>query len=125
MIYVKHLLDSVDQSDGQRMWVEPIGLTRDLREWCRVDHVLSHLGPPKSVWQILENHPDAYDFFRARYHEFLATSPYKPALQALAAAGLREDFTLVHQSDDPEHNSATALRDFITELEAYSKPEDR
>lgn len=125
MIYVKHLLDAVEPGDGQRMWVEPIGLTRDLREWCKVDHVLSHLGPPKGVWQILERHPDAYDFFRARYHEFLAQSQYKPALQALATAGLREHFTLVHQSDDPEHNSAAALRDFITELEAYSKPEDR
>lgn len=107
------------------MWVEPIGLTKDLREWCRIDHVLTHLGPPKAAWQVLENHPDAYDFFRARYHEFLGKSQYKPALQALATAGLREDFTLVHQSEDPEHNSATALRDFITELEAYSKPEDR
>ena len=83
MIYVKHLLDAVESSDGQRMWVEPIGLTRDLREWCRVDHVLCHLGPPKAVWQVLESHPDAYDFFRARYHEFLAKSQYKPALQKI------------------------------------------
>ena len=125
MIYVKHLLDAVDETDGQRMWVEPIGLTRDLREWCKVDHVLSHLGPPREVWHVLEKHPDAYDFFRARYHEFLAKSQYKPALQALANAGLRESFTLVHQSDDPEHNSATALRDFITELEAYSKSDEK
>ncbi len=125
MIYVKHLMDPCARSDGQRMWVEPIGLTRDLREWCSVDHVLSHLGPPRTVWQVLENHPDAYDFFRARYHEFLAKSQYKLALQALASAGLREDFTLLHQSDDPEHNSATALREFLNELEAYSKPEDR
>ncbi len=125
MIYVKHLLDAVEKSDGQRMWVEPIGLTKDLREWCKVDHVLSHLGPPREAWKVLEEHPDAYDFFRARYHEFLSRSQYRPALQALATAGLREDFTLVHQSDDPEHNSATALRDFISELEAYSKPEDR
>ena len=125
MIYVKHLLDAVDKSGGQRMWVEPIGLTRDLREWCRIDHVLTHLGPPKAVWQVLEQHPDAYDFFRARYHEFLSKSQYKPALQALAQAGMREDFTLVHQNDDPEHNSAAALRDYLNELEAYIRPDDR
>jgi uncharacterized protein YeaO (DUF488 family) len=125
MIYVKHLLDAAEKMDGQRMWVEPIGLTKDLREWCKVDHVLTHLGPPKEVWKVLEEHPDAYDYFRARYHESLSASQYKPALQALASAGLREDFTLLHQSDDPERNSATALRDFITELEAYSKPDDR
>ena len=125
MIIVKHLLDAVEVGDGQRMWVESIGLTKDLREWCKVDHVLTHLGPPKPVWQVLESHPDAYDFFRARYHEFLAKSQYKPALQALATAGLRENFTLLHQSDDAEHNSATALRDFLSELEAYSPKDER
>jgi len=125
MIIVKHLLDAVETGDGQRMWVESIGLTKDLREWCKVDHVLTHLGPPKPVWQVLESHPDAYDFFRARYHEFLAKSQYKPALQALATAGLRENFTLPHQSDDAEHNSATALRDFLSELEAYSPKDER
>ena len=125
MIIVKHLLDAVEPGDGQRMWVESIGLTKDLREWCKVDHVLMHLGPPKPVWQVLESHPDAYDFFRARYHDFLAKSQYKPALQALATAGLRENFTLLHQSDDAEHNSATALREFLSELEAYSPKDER
>ena len=125
MIIVKHLLDAVEVGDGQRMWVESIGLTKDLREWCKVDHVLTHLGPPKPVWQVLESHPDAYDFFRARYHEFLAKSQYKPALQALATAGLRENFTLLHQSDDAEHNSAIALREFLSELEAYSPKDER
>ena len=37
MIKVKHLLEAVEESDGQRLWVEPIGLTKDLREWCQVD----------------------------------------------------------------------------------------
>ena len=33
MIKVKHFLDAVEQDDGQRLWVEPIGLCNDLREW--------------------------------------------------------------------------------------------
>ena len=49
----------VEESDGQRLWVEPIGLTKDLREWCKVDHVLPHLGPPMNAWKVLEEHPDA------------------------------------------------------------------
>jgi len=32
MIKVKHVLEAVEQGDGQRIWVEPIGLTKDLRE---------------------------------------------------------------------------------------------
>ena len=123
MIKVKHLLEAVEESDGQRLWVEPIGLTKDLREWCHVDHVLPHLGPPMGAWKVLEEHPDAYDFFRAKYHEHLKKSQYRAALQSLALASRQETFTLVHQSDDAEHNSAMALYEFLSELESYIKPE--
>src|SRR4051794_31430892 len=90
MIKVKHFLQPVEDDDGQRIWVEPFGLTRDLREWCDVEHVLPHLGPPRALWDWFEEHPDGYDYFRARYHGFLAQSKYKPALRALAQAGVRE-----------------------------------
>jgi uncharacterized protein YeaO (DUF488 family) len=123
MIKVKHLLDAVENDDGQRLWVEPIGLTKDLREWCNVDHVLPHLGPPVRVWKTLEEHPDAYDFFRATYHDQLRKSPYRAALQSLALASRQETFTLLHQSDDAEHNSAMALYEYLSELEATIKPE--
>lgn len=33
------MLDRIEPDDGMRMWVEPIGLTKDLQQWCRVDHV--------------------------------------------------------------------------------------
>ena len=123
MIKVKHLLEAVEESDGQRLWVEPIGLTKDLRVWCQVDHVLPHLGPPVKAWKVLEDHPDAYDFFRAQYHEQLKKSPYRAALQSLAVASRAETFTLVHSSDDAEHNSAMALYEYLSDLEAYIKPE--
>ena len=120
MIKVKHMFDEVEESDGLRLWVEPIGLCKDLREWCRVDHVLPHLGPPMKAWKILEEHPDAYDFFRAEYHEQLKKSKHLEALKAMATASKRETFTLLHQSDDPEHNSAVALHEFLSELEVRS-----
>ena len=123
MIKVKHVMEAVEEDDGQRLWVEPIGLCKDLKEWCQVDHVLPHLGPPISAWKVLEEHPDAYDFFRAQYHEQLKKSKHKAALQALAVASRRETFTLLHSSNDEEHNSATALYEFLTELESFAKPE--
>ena len=123
MIKVKHVLDKVEGDDGQRIWVEPISLTHDLREWCKVDHVLCHLGPPKDVWEWFEEHPEGYEYFRARYHESLQRGPYRAALQQLACAGMRENFTLVFQGDDPAHNSATALYEFLSELEAYCPPD--
>ncbi len=123
MIKVKHLLDSVEPDDGQRIWVEPYNLTRDLREWCKVDRLLCHLGPTKALWEWFEEHPDGYDVFRARYHECLASGGHADELQRLACTGLRGTFTLLHQGEDPGHNSATALHEFLSELEAYCPPE--
>jgi uncharacterized protein YeaO (DUF488 family) len=119
MIKVKHFLDTVEDDDGLRMWVEPIGLVKELVELCQVNHVVPHLGPPKAVWEWFEEHPDGYETFRGQYHECLSNSRYRPALQRLACAAMKENFTLLHGGDDPEHNSASALREFITELEAY------
>ena len=123
MIRIKHLLEQVENDDRDRIWIEPIGVTRDLQEWCSVHHVLSHLGPPIKIWKWFEQHPEGYDEFRARYHEHLSRGPYKEALQALAAVALREDFTLIHQGDDPTRNTATALFEYLTELQAYVKRE--
>jgi uncharacterized protein YeaO (DUF488 family) len=123
MIKVKHVMEAVEEDDGQRLWVEPIGLCRDMREWCRVDHVLPHLGPPVKVWRLLEDHPDAYAYFRTTYHEQLKKSKHRSAQPALACASRHETFTLLHQSDDAEHNSASALHELLSELEAYCQPE--
>jgi uncharacterized protein YeaO (DUF488 family) len=123
MIKIKHLMDAAEPDDGDRLWIEPHGLTKDLCEWCRVNHLVPHLGPPVKLWEWFSDHPDGYDFFRARYHEALADGPYKPALQQLACIGARDNFTLLHTGDDPEHNTATALYEFLSELEAYCPPE--
>jgi len=123
VIKVKHLLDAVEADDGQRIWIEPIGLTLDLRDWCRIDHVLSHLGPPRETWNWFEDHPQGYEYFRAKYHEALSRSPYRTALVDLVAASRHANFTLVHQGEDAEHNTGVALHEFLSELEAYVPPE--
>ena len=124
MIKVKHFLDEVEADDGQRLWVEPIGVTRDLRELCKIDHVLTHLGPPVKLWKWYEDHPDAYDNFRGEYHEHLRQGPYNDALAQLAGIAHRETFTLLHQCDDAIHNSAMALYEYLSELQAYCPPEE-
>lgn len=124
MIKVKHLMDAAESDDGQRLWVEATGLAKDLREWCQVDHVLSHLGPSAQISDWFEQHPDGYDYFRAQYHEALAKSPYKVALHHLAKAAVTENFTLLHAGDDANHNSATALHEFLSELGAWSTQQE-
>ena len=49
MFRIKHLMDRVEPEDGERLWVESIGLTKDLVDWCKVSHVTSHLGPPRML----------------------------------------------------------------------------
>ena len=72
----------------------------------------------------LDEHPDGYEYFRGQYHECLSKGPYRTALQQLACAAMKENITLVHQGDDPQHNTATALHEFLSELEAYCPRDD-
>ena len=119
MFKVKHFMDAVELDDGTRIWIEPLGLTDDLREMCFVDHVLPHLGPPRELWEWFEEHQLGYQYFRGRYHEHLAASGLKPALQQLANTAVVENVTLLHQGCDPEWNTAMALYEFLSELSAY------
>lgn len=123
MIKAKHVLDRIESDDGPRLWIEPTGLTKDLQGWRCVDQVLPHLGPPRDLWEWFGAHPGEYEVFRGQYHEWLANSPYRPALQRLACECLAANFTLLHAGDDAAHNCATALHEFISELEAYCPPE--
>jgi len=124
MVRVKHFLDTQDHDDGKRLWVEPLGLTKDLQEMCHVDVVLNELGPPVKLAKWFERHPDDYDRFRAAYHGWLAHGPFRRALQGLARASAHESFTLLHQGDSPNENTASALAEFISELEAYNGQDD-
>lgn len=123
MIKIKNVFDAIEPDDGQRLWVEPIGLTADLSEWCKVDHQFVNLGPPVVLWRWFGDHPDGYDYFRGKYHEHLGRANRRAALMRLATAGLKENFTLLHQGDDPKQNTATALYEYLIELQAYCKPE--
>ena len=119
MIKIKHLMDAREDDDGDRLWVEPIGLTKDLIDWCAVDHLLPHLGPPRELWNWFDEHPDGYEYFRGRYHEHLTKGGLRKALWQLAKAGLNENFTLLHQGELADQNTATALYEYLSELSAH------
>lgn len=123
MIRIKHIMDAVEKDDGLRLWVEPVGLTEDLRVWCSVHQTLRPVAPASALWEWFQQHPDGYEYFRGRYHEDLSHTRFRAALRQLALAGMKENFTLLHQGDDPAQNTATALYEFLTELQAYCPPE--
>ena len=123
MIKIKHFMEAAEPDDGQRIWIEPIGLTKDMQQWCEVQHLLSNLGPPMMIWRWFQDHPEGYDYFRGKYHEYLSQNTRRQALAHLALVGAKADLTLLHQGDDPEHNSATALYEYLAELQAYPHQE--
>lgn len=124
MFKVKSLFDAIEADDGLRLWVEPVGLTLDLREWCAVHHAPPGLAPEAKLVQWFTRHPDGYDFFRGRYHEALRSGPLLATLVELAGMGQRENITLLHQGEDPNQNTAAALHEFLTELQIYVPPEE-
>jgi uncharacterized protein YeaO (DUF488 family) len=123
MFKVKHFMDAVEADDGMRLWVEPFGLTRDLRDMCWVAHVLPRFGPPRDLRLWFDAHPDGYQYFRSRYHEHLDRSDVKPLMEQLAAKAIVENVTLLHQGSDPEWNTGMALYEYLSELQAYCPPE--
>jgi uncharacterized protein YeaO (DUF488 family) len=119
MIKTKHFMDIPEKDDGPRFWVESCALTKDLCQWCRVDEVLSYLGPPAALAEWFAEHPDGYEHFRGLYHEALKNGPHGKALQSLANAALNDNFTLLHACDSERENTATALYEYLSELSAY------
>lgn len=124
MIKTKHFMEPVEPDDGPRVWVEPIGLTKDLQKWCSVDEVLPNFGPPRELWDWFAAHPDEYEYFRGRYHECLCRSRHRPALEQLACGAVQGTFTLLHAGEDASRNCATALMDFLIALEPHYSTSD-
>jgi uncharacterized protein YeaO (DUF488 family) len=123
MILIRHLMDGIEADGGDRLWVEPIGLTSDLQQWCSVDQLISDLAPDRALWDWFQEHPDGYEYFRGKYHESLDRGLTRHLALELARACTQRNFTLLHQSDDPEQNTATALYEFLVELQAYCPPD--
>jgi uncharacterized protein YeaO (DUF488 family) len=123
MIKVKHLMDATETDDGLRIYVEPTALTRDLIEWCAVDHAMLNLAPPTHLARWFDEHTDGYDYFRGKYHDHLAHSSHGQILRVMARTAMSENITLLHTGGDPNLNTAAALHEFLSELQAHTSPE--
>jgi uncharacterized protein YeaO (DUF488 family) len=121
MIKVKNLFDTAEKDDGARLWCESENLTKDLQEWCEVDHVLCNAAPSAKLLHWFEQHSDGYDYFRAKYHGQLSESKYLSSLEQLAHSAKNENFTLLHTGDNPSENAASALAEFLMELQGWAE----
>jgi uncharacterized protein YeaO (DUF488 family) len=119
MIRVKHLFDARESGDGLRLWVGPVGLTRDLAEWCHVVRWLREGSPSAALAEWFEEHPGGWEYFRARHHDELARGGAVDRLRALGQHALTENVTLLHAEDSPVENAAVSLHQYLAELQAY------
>lgn len=120
MISVKHFMERYAREDGPRLWVEPIGLTLDLVEWCRVDLLLREFAPPRILWEWFDERPGLgrYQVFRRGYRSCLLHSPHRDSLKALAGLAMDGNLTLLHQGSEILYNTGCALREVMEELTA-------
>lgn len=118
MIKIKHVMEPVGVDDGARLWVEPVGLTREFQEWCQVDALLTQLGPPPLLWNWHQQHadPKGHEIFSGAYRAYLAAIPHQSVLRELARVGSRSTFTLLYQGPDSEHNTAKVLQELLEQL---------
>jgi uncharacterized protein YeaO (DUF488 family) len=119
MIQIKSLFDAADASDGLRLWVGAVALTRDLTEWCRVDRWLKEGAPPVELARWFEEHPGGWEYFRAKHHEALDQGGSLDALRRLSRKGIDENITLLHAESNPSQNTAVSLYEYLVELQAY------
>lgn len=123
MLSVKHFTELGETADGPRVWVEPIGITRDLCEWCHIDVLATEFAPPAMLWEWLEERPGAarYLVFRRAYRDWLQMHCDADSLRTLAELAASRPITLLHQGGDPRFNTAGALRDLLEEMVACRK----
>jgi uncharacterized protein YeaO (DUF488 family) len=120
MICIKHLFDPVEAQDGERIWIEPGGLTHDLKDICQITHIMSTLGPSAELAAVFEQHPNCFDFFEDQYLEELRSSAYLTSMRGLAAASVHQTFTLIYLGDNSKENCAVVLHRFLSELLQHS-----
>jgi len=123
MIQIKNLFDAAEPDDGLRLWVGPVGLTRDLAAWCRVDRWLREGSPSPDLAAWFEEHPDGWEYFRARHHEALSRGGFKERLRELSRRALRENVTLLYGESNPTENAAVSLYEYLVALQPYAPEE--
>lgn len=112
MIAVKRIYEEPSQDDGLRVLVErlwPRGLSK---EKARVDLWLKELAPSASLRKWFGHDPQKWQEFQRRYFEELRAN--EEAVVRLKREGRRGRVTLVYAAKDEQHNSAVALKQFLS-----------
>jgi uncharacterized protein YeaO (DUF488 family) len=111
MIRVRRVYERADITDGTRILVDrawPRGIRRNT---TNVDIWLKNIGPTDELRKWFAHDPRKWVSFKSKYFKELAGS--KPVVDLLKIIRATDSVTLVYATQDEEHNSAVALREFL------------
>jgi uncharacterized protein YeaO (DUF488 family) len=112
MIKIKRVYDAVDQEDGIRFLVDRLWPRGIAKESLKADFWLKNVAPSTELRQWFAHDPAKWGEFRRKYFAELKASPrwWKPIIEAEREGAV----TLLYSANDPAHNNAVALREFLS-----------
>lgn len=117
MFRLKNAAEQPEAVDGTRILVEPIrSKTTNPSPTLSIDISLQALAPSPALRNKLNPNPDSltWDEFQHQYRVELARNTR--ATQTVLNAARRGTVTLVYTSEDPQHNSATVLKEYLERI---------
>ncbi|HAT55748.1 MAG TPA: DUF488 domain-containing protein [Lactobacillus sp.] len=115
-LQVKRIYADVDQTDGQRLFVDRLwarGISKERAALTRWDKAIA---PSSDLRKQFGHDPEKFPAFKAAYLSELNQNPHTAEFLAEVASGLQQgNVTLLFGAKDEMHNNAVVLRDFITD----------
>lgn len=116
MFRLKNAAEQPEAVDGTRILVEPIRSKTTHKadnSALNIDISLQALAPSPALRDKLKPNPDnlTWDEFQHQYRVELARNTR--ATQTVLNAARHGNVTLVYTSEDPQHNSATVLKEYL------------
>jgi len=111
MIAVRNIHDPVSDHDGFRVFIEPSWPDGVSIRDAVTDLWFRDLAPDPELYALFREHRVSWEDFLSRYHEELdGLGGFITDLMAYVTDG---GLTVLHGSQDPEYNIATALKSYL------------
>src|SRR5215475_11529420 len=113
MIQVKRTYDPPARGDGRRILVERLWPRGMKKEALEADAWMKEVAPSTELRKWFGHQIERWDEFRDRYRTELDAN--REAWTPILEDARRGTVTLLYSAHDTDHNSAVALRDYLTE----------
>lgn len=115
-VKIKRVYESPSSNDGYRILVDRLWPRGVSKEDARLDDWLKSVAPSDELRQWFHEDRSRWEEFRNRYLAELKA--HRDELRPVAEKAQEEWVTLVYSSDDPEHNNAVVLKQYLRMLGA-------